>query len=392
MDRLDIYNGSLYPALEKAMLLEYQMSITRDAWRTDTLPQHLLMRYQLVEDRGKPIRSSRRFSELLACLQETPLPDAGNGADNNTDKVQLPEKRGMTDWDFKDLPLRVSKKTKTGESKLYFPALSVNDQVLVDLSYMDDEKKARQQTRLGMHVLYCRQFPGSRKQLIKECKASLAAHSASWLSLGMAVPARQLREALMQFVLDGLFDTGEGLIPELTRFNEIVATLKKEGLLKNTAIILKTLTEVLAIRRQVATNIAAWADKNFDPVLENEFRKCLTNILPADFLLTRSHSQLIHTARYLRALTIRVERAGQNPIKDEQKQKRLTTAVNRLAQVDTFPCHNAACRQVIARYRTMVEEFRVSVFAPELGTVIPVSEKRLTKLWQEVENHCRQVE
>jgi len=40
----------------------------------------------------------------------------------------------------------------------------------------------------------------------------------------------------------------------------------------------------------------------------------------------------------------------------------------------------------------MIEEFRVSIFAPELGTAMPVSEKRLTKLWQEVENQCRRVE
>jgi ATP-dependent helicase HrpA len=213
----------------------------------------------------------------------------------------------------------------------------------------------------------------------------------------MTGSARQLRKALVQFVLDGLFDSYEGLIPYQSRFNEIIATLQKEGISRKGVNLLKTLMKVLMVRRQVSMTITAWADhcrtnKSFDPTLENEFRKCLENILPADFLLTMEHKQLTRTDRYLRALATRVERAGQNPIKDEQKKKRLATAVNRLAHVDAFSCHSEACRKAIARYRTMVEEFRVSVFAPELGTAMPVSEKRLTKLWQEVENHCRQVE
>jgi ATP-dependent helicase HrpA len=230
MDRLDLYNGSLYQALEKALVREFQLSISRSDWQTDALPRHLLMRYQLVDDRGKPIRSSRSFSELLACLQEVEAQNAGYSDRKSQNNLQLPEKKGITTWDFQDLPAKISKKTKTGESRLYFPALSINDRGLIDLGYIDDEQQARQQNRLGLHALYCLQFPGSRKQIVKECKACLVTHSASWLSLGMTGSARQLRKALVQFVMDGLFDTYEGLIPYQSRFNEIIATLQKEGI------------------------------------------------------------------------------------------------------------------------------------------------------------------
>ncbi|HHD63373.1 MAG TPA: DUF3418 domain-containing protein, partial [Desulfobulbaceae bacterium] len=397
MDRLVLYNGSLYQALEKALIQEFQLSVTRSDWQTDTLPRHFLMRYQLVDSRGKSIIISRNFSKLLSCMQEARADNTKYDLQKNCATIQLPEKKGLTGWNFQNLPARISRNLKTGERRLYFPALSINNQGLIDLGYIDDEQKARQQTRLGLHVLYCLQFPGSSKQIVKECKACLATHSASWLSLGMPGSARQLREALMQFVMDGLFETSKGLLPEQSRFNEIIATLQKEGIHRKAANILKTLMKLLTVRRQVLLTITAWADhcrtnKNFEPILENEFKKCLENILPSDFLLTMAHKQLTHTDRYLRALAIRVERAGQNPIKDEQKKKRLTTAVNRLAHIDAFSCDNENCRQAIARYRTMIEEFRVSIFAPELGTTMPVSEKRLTKLWQVVENQCRQVE
>ena len=53
---------------------------------------------------------------------------------------------------------------------------------------------------------------------------------------------------------------------------------------------------------------------------------------------------------------------------------------------------DSPCVRAFREYARLVEEFRVSVFAPELGVGAPVSEKRLTERWREVESVCRQVE
>lgn len=397
MDRLDLYSGSLYPALEKALLREFQLIVTRSDWQTDTLPRHLLMRYQIRGENKKTLRTSRSFTEILAALPD--LMDGGSGlqARQSRKKVSLPTRTGLTTWDFKDLPAMISVPTGTGASKLYFPALSVTDQGLVDLKYLDDEQQARLKNRQGMEFLYCLQFPGCRKQIRKECKTALAGHSASWLSLGMKGRALELREALMQFVLDGLFHTGDGLIPDEAGFKAIVAELEQQGIHQKVQAIIGNIIENITIRRRVLANLTAWTNrcrknKSYNADIEQDFMQCLKNILPADFLLTRSHEQMVHTGRYLQALAIRLQRAEQDPAKDAQKQKRLTTAVNRLAHIREFSTHNHECRKSVALYQTMIEEFRVSVFAPEIGTAMPVSEKRLKKLWQELENTCRRVE
>ena len=57
-----------------------------------------------------------------------------------------------------------------------------------------------------------------------------------------------------------------------------------------------------------------------------------------------------------------------------------------------FLCTTAACAASRREFAALVEEFRVSIFAPELGTAQPVSEQRLAQQWQEVENCCRSVE
>ncbi|HEB69451.1 MAG TPA: ATP-dependent RNA helicase HrpA [Desulfobulbus sp.] len=397
MDRLDLYSGSLYPALEKALLREFQLIVTRSDWQTDTLPRHLLMRYQLKGENRKILCTTRSFTELLAALSDYMESGSSHQVKQGRKKPSLPTRNGLTTWDFKDLPARISVPTGTGADKLYFPTLSVNDQGQVDLQYKADEQKARLQNRLGMEFIYCLQFPGCRKQIRKECKTALASHSASWLSLGMKGTALELREALLQFVMDALFDTRDGRIPDQARFNAIIAELKKQGIHRKVQAVIGNLMDTIALRRRVTADLTAWTNrcrknKCYNREIEQDFIQCLENILPPDFLLTRSNEQMLHTGRYLQALAIRLQRAEQEPAKDAQKQQRLTIAVNRLAHIREFSTHNPECRKAIALYRTMVEEFRVSVFAPEVGTAMPVSEKRLKKLWQELENTCRQVE
>jgi ATP-dependent helicase HrpA len=46
----------------------------------------------------------------------------------------------------------------------------------------------------------------------------------------------------------------------------------------------------------------------------------------------------------------------------------------------------------ISKARELLDEFRVSLFAPELGTSQPVSEQRLEQKWRQVEEICRRVE
>ncbi len=397
MDRLDLYSGSLYPALEKALLREFQLIVNRNDWQTDTLPRHLLMRYQLRGENSKILSTSRSFTEILTALPDFMVGGSGQQLRQDKKKVSLPTRTGLTTWNFKDLPARISVSTGTGADKLYFPALSVTDQGLVDVNYIDDEQQARSKNRQGMEFLYCLQFPGCRKQIRKECKTALGSHSASWLSLGMKGTALELREALFRFIMDGLFHTGDGLIPDQSDFKSIIAKLEQQGIHLKVQAIIANIIENISIRRRVSADRTAWTNrcrknKSYNADIEQDFMQCLKTILPADFLLTRSHEQMMHTGRYLQALAIRLQRAEQDPAKDAQKQKRLTTAVNRLTHIHEFSTHNPECRKSIALYRTMVEEFRVSVFAPEIGTAMPVSEKRLKNLWQELENSCRQVE
>ena len=87
-----------------------------------------------------------------------------------------------------------------------------------------------------------------------------------------------------------------------------------------------------------------------------------------------------------------MERAEHSPAKDTRKAEQVSAKTLHLKKKSETFDSSAACLKCLSEYTEMLEEYRVSVFAPELGTLFPVSEKRLKKKWQEVENQCHRVE
>jgi ATP-dependent helicase HrpA len=95
-------------------------------------------------------------------------------------------------------------------------------------------------------------------------------------------------------------------------------------------------------------------------------------------------AQLQQVPRYLEACRIRIQRALTNPAGDLRKLAELAPLWQRYTQHTALaepPRHD---RTLLAQYRWLMEEFRVSLFAQELRTPIPVSAKRLNALWQQI--------
>ena len=84
-------------------------------------------------------------------------------------------------------------------------------------------------------------------------------------------------------------------------------------------------------------------------------------------------------------MQIRSERARSNAVKDREKSARLQPWINQL---------NESYRRLTAedprwgkwsQLRWMLEDYKVSLFAQELGAPRPASEKRMRKLLEEIE-------
>ena len=109
----------------------------------------------------------------------------------------------------------------------------------------------------------------------------------------------------------------------------------------------------------------------------------LDRLLSRDFLTRYYLERLRHIPRYLEAMCLRVERAKHDPAKDKAKADQISRFIQALENLDEEISADAPLDEKIGveEYRWMVEEFKVSVFAPEVKPAHPISAKRLlTKL------------
>ncbi|NLA74956.1 MAG: DUF3418 domain-containing protein, partial [Deltaproteobacteria bacterium] len=114
-------------------------------------------------------------------------------------------------------------------------------------------------------------------------------------------------------------------------------------------------------------------------LLCSQIRQQAERLVPDNFADIYSPEIMREIPRYLKAMEIRLERGLNNLEKDEVKEKPFKEYDNILKQMaETIsPYASAEKKEGLEQLRWMIEEYRVSVFAQELGTAFPVSAKRL---------------
>jgi len=104
----------------------------------------------------------------------------------------------------------------------------------------------------------------------------------------------------------------------------------------------------------------------------------LKALLPPNFIESVPRPYLDYLPRYLKAIARRLERLPANAKRDAElaaKVRPFTTALYGLLSQMTRPIAPPA----LAELRWMIEEYRVSLFAQELKTMMKVSDKRLAE-------------
>lgn len=120
------------------------------------------------------------------------------------------------------------------------------------------------------------------------------------------------------------------------------------------------------------------AFKNIKELNEN-INSQLKEMFFKNFIENKSINILRNYPRYLKAVEVRLEKYRKDPSRDAEKAEeinKLTIKLNR---------EKAARRGVedprLDEFENLLQELRVSLFAQELRTPMPVSVKRLNKVW-----------
>ena len=136
------------------------------------------------------------------------------------------------------------------------------------------------------------------------------------------------------------------------------------------------------VRDYHALRLALENPARIPPHAVEDLRGQLSDLLVKDFLLAIPWSWLQHVPRYLAAMNARLQKIGQGGgPRDRQLQTDLTPLVGRFRQRRDAHLQRNLFDPELQTYRWWLEEYRVSIFAQQLGTSVPVSAKRLEQQW-----------
>jgi ATP-dependent helicase HrpA len=377
------YEGSLYRQLEELIHQKFRLRIDRDAWPRDTLPAHLRMRCQLTDSAGRPLAHGRDFAALVrGAGREGSATPALDGLRRQWERDEV------RDLDSAQVPERLEIKDRQGRlTGFAYPGLAVEEGGRVALRLFGGEEERRTMTAAGLCALYCLQFVAQCKALAKD----LVLPRSHWPLYEGIASHEEFGQDLLEFALAEIFDCRPGLIPAPQAFARTVAEVRARGLGVAARQIMAQVVAVLQDRREVLDFIAdterACRTRTRLGITAEDcraFRDEVRRHLPPRFLRTLTLPELLRVPRYLKAIRLRMERKSHNPGKDAEKAALLAPHLQRLAQLQAGEGPSPEQRRLVHEFAFLVEEFKVSLFAQELKTLVPVSAKRLEKMWEEI--------
>jgi ATP-dependent helicase HrpA len=413
--------GSLTDVLLKKARDETSLDIKRTDFKHDMLSPHLFMNLCVVDEHGRQMGMGRNLGALkgelgakargafqaLAQLKvaSSVLPanagihdphghpiksgvtkedvmaaNAGIHARTGTAPAKAtPAKQApiapqrYTAWTFGELP-ELMEISKGGQTLIGFPAL-VDVQDAVTIEVFDEPDVAATKNRAGLRRLFALQIKDALKYLEKNIP-DLQKMAVAYMPLGSA---DELKTQIIDVALDRAFLQGPLPNDELTFKRRIEEGRGRLTLIAN---------EVARLAGTILLEFGAATRKIKDtknaPEATADCTAQLQRLVPKNFMAATPWPQLQHCARYLKAITQRLDKYRADPARDAQRLTELKPQEQRYWRLVAE--RKGAQDARMLEFRWLLEELRVSFFAQELRTPQPVSIKRLEKAWGQL-NH-----
>ncbi|OGD19212.1 MAG: ATP-dependent RNA helicase HrpA [Candidatus Aminicenantes bacterium RBG_16_63_16] len=369
---------SLFESLAAFVRSRFGLDVPARDWAKADIPSYLKTRLVLTDHAGKEIASGRDPAAMRRAAAPSAMPE---DAPEWQEARRQWERTGIRSWDFDELPETV----KVGHFLVGYLGLEAGERG-VDIRLFRDKEEARASHERGVEALLAAKFakdtdflrryllipeehvkaalyfggkPALEKKMQEKVRAELfrrnirtrrdfEAHAAS-LNRAMAETSHSLHETTMR-ILDAYRQTREAL---------------------------------QAIKKPAGSNRAL-------ATLAQEVRTELDEIVPADFMDHHPLERLKELPRYISSLWVRVQRGRNDPEKDRKKAEEAQPFAQALAKLEKRAAGAPPdLRRAVEELRWMLEEFKVSVFAPELKTAYPVSAKRLAQKIKEINDLFR---
>jgi ATP-dependent helicase HrpA len=392
--------GDLIDALIADIHAQTGVRVMTTDFKLETLPAHLFMNFKVVDEHGRQLDMGRNLATLQAELggqarqsfqrmaettpaagqaaakplaaQAAPAPAPVKGKASAAPAPAAPAAptahTNITGWTFGELP-ELLEITQGKITLIGFPAL-VDKGTHCDLEVFDDPNVAARTHRIGLRRLFALQFKDQLKFAEKNVPG-LQQMGMQFMSVGTP---DELREQIVNKAIE-IACLQDPLPHDAASFNK----RKDEGkgriglLINETA---RLAGQILAEFHGLPKRLQGLA-----PAVASDMQAQLQGLVHKRFIAETEYSQLAHFPRYLKAMNVRLEKLRGNPARDAQLMAEWQAAATQFQRtVKNQPLKNLDPRMI--EFRWMLEELRVSLFAQELRTPMPVSSKRLQKVWE----------
>ncbi|MFQ3223888.1 MAG: ATP-dependent helicase HrpA [Lentimonas sp.] len=375
---------SLRDQLADTLREQYQIQTFKDDWSKTEIPNYLQPRIQIENTKGDILADGRNLDALRASLEATAKEvSSGNGLDAIPAWQQATaqyERENLNSWNFGDLPQEIDLSGDSGLPLKAYPAL-VKEGESVHLRLLPDADAALEATRHGWPALATTVMGRDIAWLRNDLK-DLKQLGALLLPLGSFDIIKANAWSHLQ---RHLFRCGEYLPLKESRFKKGLVRADEE----RRGIVPKLCDQLRAhLDARQAISLLLEQKKTAKAILYPGMRAQLESISPTDVLEHYSFAELPDLTRFLKAMRLRAERAKDSIQRDIEKSKRVAPYETRSATLSKL-AKTAAQKNEFKAYRILLEEFKVSVYAQELGTAQKVSEKRLDKLADDLERELK---
>ncbi|HEX6704634.1 MAG TPA: ATP-dependent RNA helicase HrpA [Albitalea sp.] len=383
-------SGSLLEALLKAVRDKTQLDIKRADFKLEQVPPHLFMNLRVVDEHGRQLGMGRNLASLKAELggearsafqalaqlktsvAATPaVPQAAAPAKASAPPATAPAQQRYTDWTFGELP-ELMEVRKGAQALVGFPALiDRGDHVLIEV--FDEPDLAAARHRAGLRRLVALQIRDALKYLEKNIP-ELQKMSVLFMPLGTA---DELREQIVDLALDRAF-LADPLPTDALSFRRRI----DEGRGRLTLIANEIARSAMQVLLEYAAAARKLKDTRAGKELAEDVQAQLARLVPKRFVASTPWAQLAHLPRYLKGVTLRLDKWRADPARDTARLAEMRPLEQRFWR--TVADRKGVADARLDEFRWLLEELRVSLFAQELRTPQPVSVKRLEKAWSQL--------
>lgn len=382
--------GALTDALIADVREQTQVSLKPSDFKLETLPAHLFMNFKVIDEHGRQLAMGRNLAQLRAELggqaqqQFQKLAAHANvnvNEDKDKDEADIAQTGALPDaapstalyenlstWNFGKLPELLE--IHRGNQTLFgYPAL-VDRGTHCDVEVFDAPEQAARVHRIGLRRLFALQL----REPIRYLEKNLPGLRDMAMQFIAHATQEELRDQLIDLALERAC-----LQEPLPDDDESFHSRRDEGRARLTLLaqeIARLVAQILAEYTSVARKLPqarAFAQAAAD------IQSQLDALIGKRFVVDTPYAQLVHFPRYLKGIALRIDKLRADPDRDARQFAAFVPLAQQYQRA--LSQRGGVNDPRLAEFRWLLEELRISLFAQELRTPMPVSVKRLQKMW-----------